>query len=56
MNNKVLNKKTEEAAEKDLENCTNQNDSDSNTACTRLKFVSFASTIDQVIQSSLQLQ
>ena len=56
MKNKVCNRKTKEAAKKDMENHTNQNDGNSNTACTYLKFVSFALTIDQGIQRSLQLQ
>lgn len=49
MKNKVHNGKTIEAVEKDMENRTNQNNSDSNTAYIHLKFVSFVSTIDQII-------
>ena len=56
MKNKVCNRKTEKVTEKDMENRTDQNDDNNITAWTRLKFVSFASTIDQVIQSSLQLE
>lgn len=53
MKNKVCNGKTKETAKKDMENRTNQNDSDNNTAYTHLKFINFVSTIDQIIQSSL---
>lgn len=53
MKNKVCNGKTDEAAEKDMKNRTNQNDGNSNSACTGLKFVSFLSSIDKVIQSNL---
>ena len=56
MKNKVRNGKTDKTAEKDMENRTNQDNGNSNTACTGLKFVSFASIIDQVIQSNLELQ
>lgn len=54
--NKVCNEKTKEAAEQDIEKYINQNDSNSNTACKHLKFVKFASTIDQVLSYRLQLE
>lgn len=56
MKNKVSNKKTDEIAKKDVENHTNQNDGNNHSAYTYLKFISFWSTINQVIQSNLELQ
>ena len=56
MLNKVCKRKMDKTVEKVVETRCNQNNGDSNTAYTRLKFINFASTIDQVIQSSLQLQ
>lgn len=55
MKNKVYNGKTNKAAKKDVKNLINQDDSNSNTTYTYFKFVSFTSTIDQVIQNNLQL-
>ena len=56
MLNKVCKGKMDKTVEKVVENQRNQDNSNSNMACTHLKFVSFPLMIDQIIQSSLQLQ
>ena len=49
MKNKVYNGENDKVAERDIENRTNQDNGNSNKACKCLKFVTFASTRDQVI-------
>ena len=56
MKNKICNRKANKTRRKDMKNCTNQINGNSNMARIFLKFVNFMSTIDQVIQNSLQLQ
>lgn len=55
MKNKVCNKKTNKIAEKNIINHINQNNGNSNIVYIYLKFVSFASIINQIIQSNLYL-
>lgn len=55
MLNKVCKRKTDKIIEKVMETRYNQDNGNSNIACTYLKFVNFVLTIDQVIQSNLQL-
>ena len=50
---KIHDRKPDEAAKKDVENKTNRNNANSNISYTRLKFVSFVSTMDEVIRSNL---
>lgn len=53
MKKKVCNKKTNKIVEKNGVNCINQNNGNSNTVYIYLKFVSFASITNQIIQSNL---
>ena len=53
MLNKVCEGKIDETVKKVVETRYTNDNSDSNTACIGLKCGSFASTMDQVIQSSL---
>lgn len=46
LKNKICNEKSREAAKKNMENRTYQNDGNKKTACISLTFVNFASTID----------
>lgn len=55
MLNKVYKGKIDETVKKFVKTQCNQDNGNSNTACTSLTFISFVSTMDQVIQSSLQL-
>lgn len=49
MLNKIPEGKIDETIKKVVKTKCNQDDGDSNTACTCLNFISFALTIDQVI-------
>lgn len=49
MFNKVFEGKIDKIVEKFVETRRNQDNDNNNTVCIRLKFISFASTIDQAI-------